>query len=162
MVIRQLQTLLTVACAALVFSACHECAFRLLQQSKFSSTPGNLLPCCGGYSVADIDVPSLENGKVDIANDITAGGDSPVDLWLTDVSCVQLFTGTYPGSPPSCPVHLGPVAPDQVSDKVPLRAGRYRIVAQAYTSNAKQGAYVADVGFWGNDCRYSSVSPSPQ
>jgi hypothetical protein len=135
-------------CAAALWSGCETCPLRNLDGLDVRGVAG----CCGAFTREDVTVSSGPGRQIDLANTRFPAVEGTVDLWLVRADCEQLFDGSYPGSTPRCSTLLGPVAPGAVSNRIDLAAGRYRVFAQAYSSNAATVAYVGDVGIWGNDC----------
>jgi hypothetical protein len=163
MVIRRLAIALVLVCGALVWTACHKCNFRLLWQTNVGGGTGSgadKVGCCGASKTFDVTIQAAEDGEVDLTNTLFPGQSGRVDAWLVDTSCDRLFDETYPGASPRCRTHLGPVAPDQVSGRIRIPAGEYRIVLQAYTSNTEESQYAAEVGLWGRDCKFKYKNPA--
>src|SRR3954462_8687479 len=133
MVIRRLAIALVVVCAALVWTACHKCNFRLLWVHNITKAP--TIPCCGGFLTQVVTIPDAQGSEVDLTNTLLPGETGRVDAWLVDTPCERLFEGTYPGAAPRCRTYIGPVAADEVSARVKLPSGTCRAIVQAYTSN---------------------------
>jgi len=164
MIVRRLSLPLGFVCAALVWSACHSCPFRLLwtRTVGFNSRDvATMVACCGASVQQDVTIPSAEGGQVDLDNTQFPGEAGRVDAWLAPADCDRLFDGTYPGASPLCRTYIGPVRPGEVSARQPLPSGRYRVVVQAYSSNANAAKYTAQVGLWGYNCKFNPASPSP-
>jgi len=125
-----------------------------------AASDGGRIGCCGASQNFDVTIPPAEDGEVDLTNTLFPGQAGRVDAWLVDTSCDHPFEGTYPGAGPRCRTYLGPVAPDQVSGRVKIPSGDYRIVLQAYSSNTDVSQYAAQVGLWGYDCKFK-YNPNP-
>ena len=157
MVFRRLAIALVLVCGALVWTACHKCNFKVWWRTNVSGGAGSdadKVGCCGASKTFDVTIQPAEDGEVDLANMLFPGQAGRVDAWLVGTSCDRLFDGTYPGAGPRCRTYLGPVAPDQVSGRVKIPSGEYRIVLQAYSSNSAPSQYDAQVGLWGYDCKF--------
>ena len=162
MFVRRLVLILAVACAALPWIACHDCGFRLLWGMNVGGGTGSdagTIGCCGAAMTFDVKIPEAEGAEVDLTNTSFPGQTGHVDAWLVEPGCDPLFEGTYPGASPRCRTYIGPVAPDQVSARVKIPAGSYRIVLQGYSSNASAAKYTAQVGLWGYNCKFNPAAP---
>jgi hypothetical protein len=162
MIVRRLSLLLAMVCAALVWSACHSCPLRLLWTSQFGGGSGgsaSTVPCCGAFDREDMTIPSAEGGQVDLDNTFFPDEAGHVDAWLVAADCDRLFDGIYPGASPLCRTYIGPVQPGQVSARQSIPSGRYRVIVQAYSSNAKAAKYTTEVGLWGYDCKFNPAGP---
>jgi hypothetical protein len=138
------------------------CAFRIVTRLE----PGvRQVACCGATDIQDVDVPDQPDLAIDISQVALPNRVGGQDLWLTRTDCAQLFDGPYaePGTglrpTPKCPVLMGPVSRGRVSPRTPLTPGRYRVFAQAYSSNPAASDYEFKVGVWGTACEGSPVSP---
>ena len=156
MIVRRLAILLALVCSALVWSACHSCPFRLLWTMRVGAP---MLDCCGASVHQDVTIPSAEGGEVDLDSTQFPGETGHVDAWLVEVGCDRLFDGPYPGASPLCRTFIGPVQPGQVSARVSIPSGSYRVFIQAYTSNAAAAKYTAEVGLWGYNCKFNPAAP---
>jgi hypothetical protein len=137
------------------------CGLRLQQRLYLSATTSDVdvrVPCCGGSVYRDVDL-RRDGLEVDISNLHAAG--SAVDAFLTDVGCDKLFD-TYSGNSAGtrCTVYIGPVSPREVSARRKIAAGRYRLFAQAWTSNQSPVAGSLELGIWSDDCRWTPISPA--
>lgn len=117
------------------------------------SVPGVIGP--GGESFFRDMLLSPQVGDMEIALASTAHPAEPgsADAFLTATSCTQLFSDPYPGAAPLCRILVGPVTPGQVTTRVPLDSGTYRLWVQGYTSNASALPYLIDVEIWDESCR---------
>ena len=155
MPVARIRALLGRLCSAVFWSGCETCPLRNLDRLDVRGVAG----CCGAFAREDVTVSSGQGRQVDLANTRVSAVDGSVDLWLVRADCEQLFDGPYPGSTPRCSTLLGPVAPGAVSSRIDLAAGRYRVFAQAHSSDAAAAAYLGDVGIWGNDCGPIPTAP---
>ena len=154
MLVVRLGACLALLCAAAMWIACDQCPFRNITRLDVDGVLG----CCGASARHEITVSDGSDRQVDLANTRFPSVAGTVDLWLVRADCEQLFDGAYPGASARCPTLIGPVAPDAVSARITLAGGRYRVFAQAHSSNAEPTRYVGDVGVWGRDCK--PVSPT--
>jgi hypothetical protein len=116
-------------------------------------TLGGNVSCCGGFLFRDVFLSGKGDASFDLSNTAKPSQPGLVDAFLVPTSCATLFDGPYPGSMPLCRVYTGPAAPGQVSTRVALAAGTYRVWFQAYTSNLGEAPYLIDVGVWDQSCR---------
>jgi hypothetical protein len=151
---RKVAPAVTALCAGLLWTSCNTCPFELVERIGDTAT---LDP--GGSYRFDITVQDVDDLEVDVASTAFPGVTGRVDIWLTEVSCDALFAGDYPSSAPRCTSLIGPVAPGAVSERRKVRPGRYRVFAQAYTSNAAPARFDYDVGVWGRPCHTGYVGP---
>jgi len=150
---------LTVACAGLLWMACNSCPLGLLDRLGPPPTLPQTIECCGASLHVDVTVPDVDELQVDLANTLFPGQNGRVDVWLTDVSCAELFDATYPSGTPRCRTLIGPVQVNTVSSRVSVQPGRYRVFVQSHSSNTTTQRYDFDVGVWGRSCRASPTSP---
>jgi hypothetical protein len=136
-------------CTSLVWLACDRCPFRLLAQRPVSA----FVQCCGASAVHDVSVPDGADRQIDVSNTLFPTEDGRVDLWLTSTDCAQLFDGAYPGGTAKCCTLVGPVALGQVSERIKVSGGTFRVFVQGYSSNTGVTNYRGDVGIWGMDCK---------
>ena len=148
MLVLRLSALLGFVCSVVVSSACDKCPFRILERVEVTG----FIDCCGAFGRHDVTAPAGTIRQIDLANWRRPTDAGRVDLWLVPADCEQLFDGAYPGGAPRCQVLIGPIAPDAVSSRSKLAAGRYRVFVQAHSSNVERMEYVGDVGIWGMDC----------
>lgn len=87
-------------------------------------------------------LPSTE-GMIAVTNVLQS--DQAVDVFVVPTSCSRLFDGTYPGAPPLCQIYVGPVTAKNVSPRVSLGAGTYRLWLQAYSTNTATTGYLVDI-----------------
>jgi hypothetical protein len=151
MLVGRLLVLLGLVCVTIPLAACDRCSFRLLHEETFT----HVVDCCGTSARDDVAIGPGTNRQVDLTNTLFPPEFGRVDVWLAPGDCDQLFDGPYPGAAPRCRTLIGPVAPGEVSARIKVEAGIYRVFAQAYSSNAGRAEYVAKVGSWGNDCKPS-------
>lgn len=154
--IRTVASVAAIAYAGLLWSACNSCPFQLAQRIGPAANDPSLRP--GGSSQEDLSVPDVDDLEIDVASTAFPETSGRVDIWLTETSCDTLFEGDYPSSTPRCPTLIGPVAPGAVSARRKVRPGRYRVFAQAYTSNTTSTRFDYDVGVWGRPC-HAGVGP---
>jgi hypothetical protein len=154
---------LAVVAAIVLAGACDTpCAFRILTRLELGA---RRVACCGGTDVQDVVVPDQPDLAIDISQVALMGRVGGQDLWLTKTDCEQLFDGAYaepgtgPRPTPKCQVLAGPVSPGRVSPRTALLPGRYRVFAQAYSTNPAANDYRVDIGVWGTSCDGSPVSP---
>jgi hypothetical protein len=148
---------LGIASAGLLWVSCNTCPFQLA--TRVGQEAVQTIECCGASVRSDVTVPDVDDLEVDIANTEFRGETGRVDIWLTAASCEQLFDGDYPSSTPRCETLIGPVPPGVVSERIKVRAGRYRVFAQAYSTNTAEARFDFDVGVWGRPCRTNTVGP---
>jgi len=115
--------------------------------------------CCGAAVHWDVTIPSTESGEVDLDNWQFNGESGRVDAWLVDAGCDRLFDGTYPGASPLCRIFIGPVQPGQISERVSIPSGPYRVFIQAYTNNTAAAQYTAEIGIYGYNCKFNPAAP---
>jgi hypothetical protein len=116
------------------------------------------VPCCGASVYQDVNL-SADNVQLDLIN--SSGSHNPVDAFLTSGDCVKLFSGPYAGTAtsPLCTIYLGPVRPGSASGRQPIRRGKYRMFAQAYTSNDSTAQFLMELGLWSDACRWTPIAP---
>ena len=112
---------LTVACAGLLWMACNSCPLGLLDLLGPPPTLPQTIECCGASLHVDVTVPDVDELQVDLAITLFPGQDGHVDVWLTDVSCAELFDATYPSGTPRCRTLNGPVQVNTVSSRVSVQ-----------------------------------------
>ena len=123
------------------------------------------MDCCGAADVQDVVLPDQPDLAIDISQVALPGSAGGQDLWLTKADCQQLFDGLYaepgtgPRPTPKCEVLAGPVSPGRVSPRTALSPGRYRVFAQAYSSNTTTNDYRVEIDVWGSSCDGSPVRP---
>jgi hypothetical protein len=153
----------TVVCALLVAAGCDTpCAFRIVTRIELTVRQ---VPCCGAADFQDVTVPDEPDVAIDLSQVALPDRVGGQDLWLTRTDCEQLFDGPYaesgtgPRPAPKCGVLAGPVSPGRVSPRTELPPGRYRVFAQAYSTNAASNPYRVDINVWGSACEGSPVRP---
>ncbi len=119
----------------------------------------SMIDCCGASVQQDVTIPSAESTQVDLDSTQFPGEAGHVDAWLVEPGCDRLFDGTYPDASPRCRTFIGPVQPGQVSARVSIPSGRYRVFIQAYTSNTAAAKYTVEVGLWGYNCKFNAAAP---
>jgi hypothetical protein len=136
--------LLSVAAGAALSACTHGCTLGLHDTIIIGSSgnPSEIVPCCGGFAFRDIAMLPSTDGQIAVTN---IGSDQPVDVFVVPTSCSKLFDGTYPGSPALCQVYVGPLTAKQVSARVSLNAGTYRLWVQAYSANTASTSYMAQI-----------------
>jgi hypothetical protein len=160
MIVRRLSLVLAVVCSAMVWSACHSCPLRLLWTQLVGSRSGAAtVDCCGASVHHDVTIPSAESSEVDLDNKPFQIETGHVDAWLVEAGCDRLFDGTYPGTSPLCRTFIGPVQAGQLSERVPIPSGRYRVFIQAYSSNVAAARDAAEVGLYGYNCKFNPAAP---
>lgn len=152
-----------VVAAVVLLGACDSpCAFRIVTRLELAA---RRVACCGAADVQDVVLPDQPDLAIDIAQEALPGRIGGQDLWLTSADCQQLFDGPYPEPgtgprpTPKCEVLAGPVSPGRVSPRTVLPHGRYRVFAQAYSTNPTANDYRVDIDVWGTSCGGSPVSP---
>ena len=139
---------------SLLASSCGSpCGLALVDRVFLESGAGDmetLVACCGGFVYADVNLTG--DIQVDLTN--WGGPTGRIDAFLTTPDCTKLFDGPYTGTAtmPLCKTHIGPIAPGAVSPRQTLPPGRYRMFAQAWTSNESPTRFRLDVGIWSDDC----------
>lgn len=139
-------------CAVIVFvggvtavSGCtHACPLGL--HATLMITPAgdtDRVPCCGGFAFKDVAMLPSTEGMIAVTNVLQS--DQAVDVFVVPTSCSRLFDGTYPGAPPLCQIYVGPVTAKNVSPRVSLGAGTYRLWLQAYSTNTATTGYLVDI-----------------
>ena len=155
---------LAIAALSSVWLACtfggSPCGLRLQQRLYLSAAGRDLdvrVPCCGGSVYRDVDL-QRDGLEIDISNSHPA--DSNVDGFLTDIGCDKLFD-TYSGTAREarCTVYVGPVTPRAVSERRKITSRRYRLFAQAWTTNQSPVTGSLEMGIWSDDCRWTPISP---
>jgi hypothetical protein len=139
-----------------------DCGLQLRQQVFFPV--GQLanavaeVPCCGASVYRDIDL-TADNVQVDLIN--SSGANGRVDAFLASTDCVNLFSGPYAGTAvsPLCTIYLGPVPPGATAPRKSIRSGKYRLFAQAYTSNESPVQFVLELGLWSSACHWNPIAP---
>jgi hypothetical protein len=132
-----------------------DCGLALVQRIEFSSPPAQPV-CCGESVYRDVSLTN-DDVQVDLTNSSPPGR---VDAFLTNADCTKLFD-TYAGARTGalCQILIGPVPAATVSERRSVSRGRYRIFAQALSSNELPTSFVFDLGIWSDDCRYQRQSP---
>jgi hypothetical protein len=137
------------------------CPLRLTSRKVFSSfgDVSKAVPCCGSFVFREVDLTSADIQQVDLANSRVNTG--RVDAFLTGRDCEILFTEPYNGPPAQsrCKVFIGPVAPGDVSERLVIPRGTYRIFAQAWASNENANIFDMDVGVYSDNCRATMTAP---
>lgn len=142
---------MTTACLAGI--ACETCPFQIIDLRRID---GSLEP--GAFAVHDITVPAEESLEIDMASSTLTDAARRVDVWVVRPECEELFDPPYPGAdgrtpPAQCAVIIGPVAPNSVSARLKTGPGQYRVIVQAWATNAAATVYSAELGIWGRTCR---------
>lgn len=136
------------------------CGLGLKQRFLFpeGGTSIGLVPCCGASVYKDLNL-TADNVQVDLIN--SSGAAERVDEFLADGNCTKLFAGSYAGmaTSPLCTIYVGPVTAGVTSPRKSIRAGHYRVFAQAYTANDAPGQFLMEVGLWSEACRWTPVDP---
>ena len=116
------------------------------------------VPCCGASVYRDINL-TADDVQADLINSSVSTG--RVDAFLASADCVKLFNGPYAGAPtgPLCTIHIGPVAAGSTSGRQPIRRGKYRVFAQAYSSNDMPAQFLMEFGLWSDACRWTPIAP---
>lgn len=116
------------------------------------------VPCCGASVYRDIDL-TVDNVQVDLIN--SSGSNGRVDAFLASADCVKLFSGPYAGMlvSPLCTIYLGPVTPGATAPRKSIRRGKYRLFAQAYTSNESPAQFLLELGLWSDACNWNPIAP---
>src|SRR5688572_2875245 len=143
-------------CVSLVCTSCgSECGLALVERIQFPQA-GPLPICCGESVYRDVNLTNADI-QVDLTNSSPSG---TVDAFLTDANCTKLFD-TYAATRTGalCQILIGPVPAATVSERRSISPGRYRIFAQAWSSNQVPTAFVVDLGIWSDDCRYRRQLP---
>jgi hypothetical protein len=158
-IFRRLLVVWTLALAA----ACDTpCAYRIVTRLDLEA---RRVPCCGASDFQDITVPDEPDVAIDLSQLALPDRVGGQDLWLTKTDCEQLFDGPYaepgtgPRATPQCEVLAGPVSPGRVSPRTALPPGRYRVFAQAYSTNTAPNDYRVDLQIWATACEGSPVRP---
>ena len=114
--------------------------------------------CCGGATYQDLNL-AADNVQVDLINSSSPEG--RVDFFLASGDCARLFNGSYEGTitSPLCAIYIGPVKARVTSQRTAIRRGRYRMFAQAYTSNASPAQFLMQIGLWSDACHWNPISP---
>ena len=116
-------------------------------------------------TLQDVVLPDQPDLAIDISQVALPSSAGGQNLWLTKTECEQLFDGpsgepgTGPRPTPKCEVLAGPVSPGRVSPRTALPPGRYRVFAQAYSSNTTTNDYRFEIDVWGSSCDGSPVRP---
>jgi hypothetical protein len=138
------------------------CPSRLASRLVFSSFGDTTksVPCCGGSVFQDVNLTGADIREVDLANSQVNSG--RVDAFLTAPDCSVLFDGPYNGPPAQsrCRVLIGPVAPGEVSERLAIPKGTYRVFAQAWASNENENIFDIDVGLYSDKCHPNLTGPS--
>ena len=152
-----------IALGATQSSCSSACPLRMVQRiyfpTAYNATPEGPLgqiPCCGAMVFQDLNL-QVDEVQIDLTS--TNGANGRVDAFLTTADCAQLFSGPYPGGGPLCKTYLGPVSSGSVSQRVSVPPGRYRLVAQGYTSNESVTTFLVELGLWSDSCRISPAAP---
>ena len=147
-----------IAIAALGSASCggNSCGLGLLRRLSIPSGAVSATP-----QFFDVDLSASDVQQVDLDSLVIAGQAGHVDAFLTTTDCTTLFAGNYTGSStsPLCTIYIGPVAAGGVSGRVTLSHGRYRVLAQPWTTNVGATRFGFEVGIWGQDCSMVGLSP---
>ena len=152
-----------IACVLVLAAGCDTpCAYRIVTRLELEA---RRVPCCGASDFQDITVPDEQDVAIDLSQVALPDRVGGQDLWLTTTDCAQLFDGPYPEpgtgprATPQCEVFAGPVSPGRVSPRTVLPSGRYRVFAQAYSTNIAANDYRVDLEVWATACEGSPVRP---
>lgn len=109
----------------------------------------------------DIDLTARDIQQINVDSTPIPGQGGQVDIFVTSAGCGQLFGGSYTGTvvAPLCTIYAGPVAPGAVTPRQGIPAGKYRVVAQPWTTNVTAIRFGFDVVLWGESCTRSPTSP---
>jgi hypothetical protein len=144
MVARWCAVIVSVSGVMAISGCTHACPLGL--HDTLMITPVNdseRVPCCGGFAFKDIAMLPSTDGLIAVTNVLQP--DQQVDVFVVPTSCSKLFAGNYPGSPALCQVLVGPVTAKQVSPRVSLSAGTYRLWLQAYSTNTATTGYQVQI-----------------
>src|SRR5438477_49150 len=112
------------------------CDLALAQRIDFPKEQNAVgeVACCGDAKYQDLNL-AADNVQVDLINSSALEGH--VDLFLASADCARLLNGPYEGTitSPLCTIYIGPVKARVTSQRIAIRRGKYRMFAQAYTSN---------------------------
>lgn len=127
-----------------LFGCTHSCSLGLHATVMVTPTSDtDRVPCCGGFAVKDLALLPSTEGELALTNVLQTP--EPVDAFLVPTSCSKLFDGNYPGAQPLCQIYIGPVTAKNVSARVKLNAGTYRLWMQAYSTNTATSFYQVSI-----------------
>jgi|SRR5882672_3997247 len=136
------------------------CGLALAQRIDFPKGKDAVgeVACCGDVTYQDLNL-AADNVQVDLIN--SSAPEGRVDFFLASGDCVRLFNDPYEGTitSPLCAIYVGPVKARVTTPRTAIRRGRYRMFAQAYTSNDSPAQFLMEIGLWSDACRWNPIAP---
>ena len=136
------------------------CGLALAQRIDFPKEKDAVgeVACCADAKYQDLNL-AADNVQIDLIN--SSAPEGRVDFFLASGDCARLFNGPYEGTiaSPLCTIYVGPVKAWVTIQRIAIRRGRYRMFAQAYTSNDSPAQFLMEIGLWSDACHWNPISP---